>query len=125
MRLFALGLFLLAASSAAADESARFAFVAAENGVFRLDTWTGAVSLCTAKNGALICLSTPAAGAEHAPAGSDDTEALEARVAALEAAAGNGRSGARDDAMGRVKILAERMMRRLAGLVREMNGETL
>ena len=124
MRFLALGLFLVAAPAATAADSARYTFEPTENGVFRLDTETGEVSLCMSRNGALVCLRSPGqADGRLASRADADVAALEARIAALEAGSAGERAPGGEGALGRVKILAERMMGRLTALVREMKGE--
>ncbi len=123
MRLSAFGLCLLATAPALAGETGRYAFEPAENGVFRLDTMTGEVALCTARSDTLVCLRAPAKASGTDVGKADRVAALEARTAALEAEARGGRAGRDSETLGRVKALAERMMDRLVALVREMKGE--
>jgi hypothetical protein len=69
------GLFLRAVQAqtvADSSTSGRFAAVPTANGVLRLDSQTGAVSLCTAVNGVPECRSGP-----------DERAALEAEIARL------------------------------------------
>jgi len=90
------------------------------------------VGLClgVANAGAAAAEPCPAAcEAVAAPMGDDDRARLEARIAALEARIATleaSRSGAGvpdDEAMERVMVLTERMMRRFFSMVREMKGE--
>ncbi len=128
-RLLGLVIFLVMVAPASAAEhgaGARFTFTPAENGVFRLDAETGIVTLCVERNAALICMrapppSPPEVRAEVPP--DDRIAALEARMAALEAHAGSEGASGRGAAMDRVKRLADRMMRQVFALVREMKGE--
>ena len=125
----ALALLLAAVAPAAAGEGAsgRFTFVPAENGVFRLDTETGAVTLCIERGGSLVCMRAPdslptAAAAREA----ERLQALSERVTALEDEPRRESGPARDgEAVGRVKVLAERAFARLTTLVRAMRGEAL
>ena len=86
----------------------------------------------------LVLANAEAAAAESCPAdceavaartGDDDRARLEARIAALEAriatleAAPSGADVPDDEAMERVMVLTERMMRRFFSMVREMKGE--
>jgi hypothetical protein len=127
MRRMALfGLFVaLSASTAAAQESAgRYSFAPVEGGVLRLDTVTGEVTLCSAGAEGASC--APQAGATGHTEGTVEAAqriaALERRIAALEAR-GEPETLADDEAIDRVMVLAERMMRQFFGLVREMQHE--
>ncbi len=100
----------------------RYAFVPAENGVFRLDTETGEVSLCMERSGTLVCLRAPGQMAGGPARDADSSAALEARIAALEAGSSAAHTRRRDEALGRVKTLAERMLGRVVALVREIKG---
>jgi hypothetical protein len=126
---FATLLFLAAAGSAAAADggaaaSGRYTFVKAESGVFRLDTETGEVSLCMDRSGTLVCLKSPGAMGGALASDAHRFSALEARISALEIGGGKAPVPHRDDALGRVRTLAETMMGRVVALVREMKGET-
>jgi hypothetical protein len=136
MRLTALMLVLLFAAPAVAEErgsAQRYAFVRVEAGALRLDTATGDVWLCHGGDGApgcsLLVEATPD-GTEGAAELEAQIEALdrriaelEARIAALEAAAERGEFLSDEEAMDRVLALSERMMRRLFGMVRDMQRE--
>ncbi len=123
--LFAFSLLLaVAGTSAAAAEPGRYTFVEAENGVFRLDTETGGVSLCMERGGTLVCLRAPALGGA-AQARDAGNAALEARVAALETADGEAKAPRHGETLGRVRTLAEHMMDRVVALVREMKDAAL
>jgi hypothetical protein len=127
MRSLVLSLFLVAAAPAAAadGDSGRFTFVPAENGIFRLDTMSGEVSLCTNRGGALVCLSSPSQADRALAEQADRIVDLEARIAALEADSVSESGVHREAAIGRVKTLAERMMGRVFALVREMKRAEL
>jgi len=86
----------------------------------------------------LVIANAEAAATESCPAvcetvsprmNDDDKARLEARIAALEAriamleAAPSGADVPDDEAMERVMVLTERMMRRFFSMVREMKGE--
>lgn len=126
-----LGLILSLAAPAAAGEpaSARYTFVPVEAGVLRLDSATGEVSLCGVEDEAPLC--APASEASSAPSAGGETlsrlegraAALEARIAALEAKEGEAAPAEEDEAMDRVMLLTERMMRRFFGIVRDMKRE--
>jgi len=122
MRFFVLTLLLVATAPALASASGRYAFEPAAGGVFRLDTMTGEVALCTARDGALVCVRSPAPAAAPADE-ADGLAALESRVTALEAEP-SGRHAQRDsEALARVKALTKQMMGRLVALVRGMKAE--
>jgi hypothetical protein len=122
MRFLVLGLFLAATAPALAGDSGRYAFVPSESGVFRLDTESGEVSLCMERGGTLVCLRGPGQASGALAHEADRIAALEARIAALEAGEGQTAPTRGDDAMRRIKHLAERMMDRVVALVREMKG---
>jgi hypothetical protein len=124
-----LTLLLLAglAAPVAAQESApagRYALVPVEGGALRLDTQTGAVSLCTADGEASACRALPAdAGAPTARPAADLEDRLariEARLATLETRA---TVLPDEESIDRVMVLADRVMRSFFGLVREMKRE--
>ena len=79
-----------------------------------------------ARAGELACRCCPT---RRAQATADDAAlqeriaALEARIAALEARAARGDALADEEAMDRVMVLADRMMRQFFGLVREMKRD--
>jgi hypothetical protein len=122
MHRFSIVFLLAAMSPALADDSGRFAFVPTENGVFRLDTATGEVALCMDQGGALVCLTSPRPADGAATRQPDRVAEIEARIAALEAGSGAAVAAPHDDAIGRVRILAERMVGRVVTLVRRMKG---
>lgn len=116
--------------SAQAQEVApagRYDLVPVEGGALRLDTLTGAVSLCGDEGGAVACrpVRQDQSGSGESPPGAvDRLAALEARVAVLEAQnAASGPALSDEEAVDRVADLAEKMMRRLLGIVRELKGE--
>ena len=125
-RLLILGLLtVLAAPAFAAEVSPnRYSFVPAKGGVLRLDAATGEVAFCTAVAEAAC---TPA-GFETADAQENATDAtsriaaLEERIAALEAMR-DPEALPDEEAMDRVMLLTERMMRRFFGLVRELKRD--
>jgi hypothetical protein len=126
MRICALLLpFAIAACPAAAEERfvGRYSFVPVEAGALRLDTATGEVSLCSVEGGTTTCKAVggrPAGG----PAEAADLEAriarLESRIAALEAGS---LAVPDDESIDRVMVLADRMMRRFFGLVRDFKRD--
>jgi hypothetical protein len=127
MRITALSLLVVLAAPAIAAEAqpaGRYVFVPVEAGTLRLDTATGAVSLCTGASGEVSCTMVPD---EARDLGADDA-ALQDRVAALEArvAALEERSVQLlpdEESIDRVMVLADRMMRHFFGMVRDMKRE--
>jgi hypothetical protein len=130
MRIAALLLLALAATPAAAAEpsaAGRYAFVPAEKGTLRLDTATGAVSLCVGDGANLACTllrdDVRDLGSEAGKL-QERIAALEARVAALEAEARSTRDALTDaESMDKVMVLTDRMMRQFFGMVRDMKRE--
>jgi hypothetical protein len=125
-----LSLLLLAAlvSPVAAQDNApaaRYTLVPVEGGALKLDTHTGAVSLCTADGEASACRPLPSgtAGAEAAPADLEDRlSRIERRLSTLETR-GGGEALSDEESIDRAMVLADRVMRRFFGLVREMKRE--
>ena len=116
---------LLAGPAASQDltQAGRFTFAPVEDGALRLDTVTGAVSLCAGTGGAYSCTPVSDSGSDSAvpPADlADRVAALEARIASLEE-----RSLLLGDseAMERVGILADRMMTRFFDMVGDMRRD--
>jgi len=125
MRALALSLLIAAAPCAAQETAGRYAFVPVEAGALRLDTVSGAVSLCKVEAGATVCAAVPgtsAQGEAEVSALAARTARLEGRIAALEARP-PGAALADDESIDRVMVLADRMMRRFFGLVREMKHD--
>jgi hypothetical protein len=127
MRITALSLFLVLAAPAIAAEAqpaGRYVFVPVEAGTLRLDTTTGAVSLCTGASGEVSCTMVPDEAREAAAGDSplqDRVAALEARVAALEERSVQLLPD--EESIDRVMVLADRMMRHFFGMVRDMKRE--
>jgi hypothetical protein len=118
---------VVVATAAAAQEpppAARFVFVPVEQGTLRLDTATGAVSLCAGEADALACRPLPdeARAEEETEKLAQRIETLERRIATLEK---NSLASEPFDAeaMDRAAVLAERMMRRFFGMVRDMKRD--
>jgi alkanesulfonate monooxygenase SsuD/methylene tetrahydromethanopterin reductase-like flavin-dependent oxidoreductase (luciferase family) len=99
----------------------RYVFVPVEAGALRLHTRTGEVWLCAGADGAGACTPLPDQG--HAA----EVAALERRVAALEARVAALASPdvalSDEEAMDRVMTLAEGMMRRFFGMVRDLKAD--
>ncbi|MDQ3558467.1 MAG: hypothetical protein M3453_04635 [Pseudomonadota bacterium] len=108
------------------ENRGRYAFVPVPEGALRLNTQTGEVSLCSGEGVALACKLVPDTEAAP-PAGAGEASgriaALEARVAALEARPVVGDILPDEEALDRVAVLADKVMRRFFGLVREMKRE--
>ena len=117
---------VLAAPAFSAELSPnRYSFVPVEGGVLRLDSTTGEVAFCTAVADAATC--TPAGvetadAQENATGATSHIAALEDRIAALEAMR-DPEALPDEEAMDRVMLLTERMMRRFFGLVRELKRD--
>jgi hypothetical protein len=129
MRITALPLLLVLAApaiSAEAQPAGRYVFVPVEAGTLRLDTATGAVSLCAGASGEVSCTMVPdearEADADDA-ALQDRVTALEARVAALEERSRTVQLLPDEESIDRVMVLADRMMRHFFGMVRDMKRE--
>lgn len=125
----ALALGCLPAIAAEPEPGPRYTFVPVGGGALRLDTATGEVVRCSvAAGGSAHCVAVAWDDAAADPGAA----ALEARIAALEeriAELESERAGVPDEeAMERVMVLTERMMRRFFTLVHEFkdsDGEDL
>jgi hypothetical protein len=113
---FLVGLSAATAYAADAATPGRYVFVPTEAGTLRLDTRTGAVSLCTGTAASLGC--RPVSEEDGEPQGkvADRLAALEARVGVLERA----NDATHGPALKRVAALADRMIDRLVDLVRDV-----
>ncbi len=105
------------------ENRGRYAFVPAPEGALRLNTQTGEVSLCSGEGVALACRPVPDTAAAPLADASGRIPALEARVEALEARPAVGDILPDEEALDRVAVLADKVMRRFFGLVREMKRE--
>ena len=123
-------LLLMAAllSPANAQEGApagRFSLAPVEGGALRLDTETGAMSFCSGEGNAFACRPMPDESAASPAAEAAELEnrlaVLERRVAELE------RRGVvmlpDEESLDRAMTLADRVMRRFFGMVRDMKRE--
>lgn len=112
----------LTAAPSSARETERYQLERTEEGYVRLDTQTGRISLCQERGGQLVCrMAAEERDAYDRDAGSmhDRIEALEARVAALEAqrpAAGLPSEAEFEQTLGYM----ERFFRRFMGIVGEL-----
>ncbi|NKN34949.1 hypothetical protein HFC70_01120 [Agrobacterium sp. a22-2] len=114
---------LLASAALAQEvsETGRFQMEKSEDGFVRLDTRTGAMTLCREKDGALVCLMA----ADERAAYEEDLALLEKRVQALEQLSQTGSGLAApsatpsDEEVERSIGIMERFMRSFFGLVEE------
>ncbi len=123
-------LIAMAAGISAADaqetDAGRFRLEKAADGFVRLDTKTGAMTLCREQDGALVCRMA----ADERAAYQEDLDRLEKRVGALEQALATGRplSGGKsetmpsDEEVDRSIGIMERFMRSFFGLIEEFKG---
>ena len=127
-RIAAILLLLLLAGPAVAEDATapgRYALVPVAGGALRLDTLTGAVSLCAGSADAVSC--TPMAevhGEDDVALLKDRIAKLEARVAALEAQTVVSVPLPDEETMDRVMALADRVMRHFFDLVEDMKRQT-
>ena len=125
---------VLASTSAWADDIARYSMRAVPEGTLRLDTRTGATTLCTTDSGRLRC----AISAEEREAYAAEIDALgtrleelEKRLAALEPARSETEpTAAEAPSQGKRNIdkalsLADRALRGFAGTVRRMRDDLM
>lgn len=118
-----------------ADEAGngRFTLEKTQDGVIRLDTRTGEMSLCREQDGSLICRMA----ADERAAYEQELDRLADRMTALEGGSGSGKaSGLRPDPKATAGAgpsdaeidqgfaVMEKMMRRFMGLAEELNKET-
>lgn len=111
--------------SAQALDDGRFRLEKTPEGFVRLDTRTGALSLCQARDGALVCRMA----ADERAAYEEDLDRLEKRVTALELKAGaTPAPGAgltappSDEEIDRSIGIMERFMRSFMGIIEEFEG---
>ena len=122
-------LLLMAAllSSANAQEGApagRFSLAPVEGGALRLDTETGAMSFCSGEGNAFAC--RPMTDESAASPAAEAAE-LENRLAVLERRVAELERGVvmlpDEESLDRAMTLADRVMRRFFGMVRDMKRE--
>ena len=128
MRMTAPLLLIAALSAPAAAQDAapagRYTFAPVEGGALRLDTQTGAVSICSGDAANVSCRplqdETPAGLVRGSADVDERLSELEARIAALES-----RTALLPDeeSIDRAMTLADRVMRRFFGMVREMKRD--
>jgi len=116
----------LAVSSAAAEDSGRYALQKSPNGYVRLDRQTGEIAICQENGGQLACR----AAVDEKKAMQDEIDRLdgkidrlERRVAALEkaGAAASNSTLPSDADLDRTMNFMERFFRRFMGIVKEFN----
>ena len=112
-----LALSLVAVAHPALAEEQRYQLQRTDSGFARIDTRTGEVSTCVESGEQLVCR----LAADERTALMEEIDALEARVAALEAT-GTGRVLPTDEEMDRAIGLMERFMRGFVGIVRDLDG---
>ncbi len=120
LAIFALALSPAMAQSPASGENGRFQMTPAPNGFLRLDTRTGAVSVCTLTGAAAECR----AAADDRAALMDEVERLTKRNADLESSAAKAPPAAgplRREDMGKAMDFAEEFIRRM---MRAMKDES-
>ena len=115
----------LAAQPAAAEEAERYRLERTQDGYVRLDTTTGAMTLCREADGRLVC--APAAQ-ETGPASEVESlrerlRLLEGRVAALESGGAPVASLPPEEEFERGIGYMERFFRMFMGLVKEFEDE--
>jgi len=112
------GLLPLAAMAAEPDAT-RFQLERSGDHFVRLDRQTGAMSLCTEKDGALVCRMA----ADERAAYEDELDRLADRVSALEKNITARPALPTDAEVDRSIGIMERMMRSFMGIVREFRAE--
>jgi hypothetical protein len=111
--------FLLLCGQAVAQQ--RFQLEQTEQGIVRLDTETGALTICRADGGELTCRMAP----DERAAYEKELDLLEKRVAALEERFSQTKPGnlPSDEEVDRSLSIMERFMRTFMGIVREFTGK--
>lgn len=108
------------ASPTTAQEQGRYQLERNGDAIVRLDTATGAMTLCREANGTLTCRM----GADERAAFEQELERLEKRIVALESnlATGGAKAPPTDEEIDRSIGIMERFMRSFFGMVKEFEG---
>lgn len=112
---YALALCVLTASPVLAAEAGRYTMTPTEDGYLKLDTATGAVSLCQARDGTFACSLV----ADDQQALQEEIERLSKRIAELEAAPGTTRGLPDDQELDRALNFMEKSVRRFRDMFEE------
>lgn len=118
----ALAALFVVAAPAAAQQAGRYTMERAEGGYVRLDTRTGEMSFCEAREGQLVC----EMAAEERRAFEEELDRLSGRVAALEAAVGEGGGTAdlpSEEEFDRTMGMMEKFIRRFFAIVEDLNRD--
>ena len=121
LALFTAALVIPAASYAQAPQQNRFQLERTESGVVRLDTQTGAMTLCREENGTLTCRMQP----DERAAYEEELDRLEKRVTSLEERLSQTPPSAlpTDEEVDKSLSIMEKFMRRFMAIVGEFIDE--
>jgi hypothetical protein len=121
LTLFTVALVIPAASYAQAPQQNRFQLERTESGVVRLDTQTGAMTLCREENGTLTCRMQP----DERAAYEEELDRLEKRVTSLEERLSQTPPNAlpTDEEVDKSLSIMEKFMRRFMAIVGEFIDE--
>ncbi|TCV75945.1 hypothetical protein EDE05_101350 [Neorhizobium sp. R1-B] len=121
LTLFTVALVIPAASYAQAPQQNRFQLERTESGVVRLDTQTGAMTLCREENGTLTCRMQP----DERAAYEEELDRLEKRVTSLEERLSQTPPTAlpTDEEVDKSLSIMEKFMRRFMAIVGEFIDE--
>jgi hypothetical protein len=121
LALFTVALVIPAASYAQAPQQNRFQLERTESGVVRLDTQTGAMTLCREENGTLTCRMQP----DERAAYEEELDRLEKRVTSLEERLSQTPPNAlpTDEEVDKSLSIMEKFMRRFMAIVGEFIDE--
>lgn len=124
--LVAVSALALPLSSAHSQEPDRYRMEKTESGYVRMDTRTGAMSLCRERSDQLVCT----VAADERSAYQEDIDrlharidALERRVAGLEEGGGDGADLPSDQEFEQTMGLMERFFRRFMGIVKDLERD--
>ena len=108
-----------AAADSAATENGRYSMTPTSGGFLRLDTRSGAVSLCKVENGAARC----AAAIEERTALQDEIDRLARQNEALKGGAASASKLPSREDFSRAMDFAEQFMRRMMRIMREDDSQ--